>query len=192
MVKVLIVCSSESSKVAAFIEDQVIALTKNGCECNYFKIDGKGINGYIKEYRSYLRSIHKFDPDIIHGHYGLSGLFATLQKIKPVVVTYHGSDINIKWVRQISKLSMKRANENIFVSERLKQISKYPSGKIIPCGVDFTIFYHINMVKAREKLNFSQKNRIVLFSSAFDNPVKNYILAKEAINLFDDNYIQLI
>lgn len=56
-------------------------------------LQGKGINGYFKNL-SAQKKIKEFHPDIIHAHYGLSGLFANLQRKVPVVTTYHGSDIN--------------------------------------------------------------------------------------------------
>jgi hypothetical protein len=37
--------------------------------------------------------ILSFQPDLIHAHFGLSGLFANLQFLKPVVTTFHGSDV---------------------------------------------------------------------------------------------------
>lgn len=38
----------------------------------------------------------EFQQDIVHAHFGLSGLFATLQRRIPTIITFHGSDINVK------------------------------------------------------------------------------------------------
>jgi glycosyltransferase involved in cell wall biosynthesis len=87
----------------------------------------------------------------VHAHFGLSGLMATLAAIglkAPVVVTYHGCDINDSKNRPFSKIAIRLAAWNVFVSSRqianafkTKKISKrYQNWSIIPCGVDIEAF----------------------------------------------------
>ena len=59
-----------------------------------FLIDGKGTIGYLKNLPRLKEVIRNNDYSLIHAHYGLSGLLATLQRKKKVVVTFHGTDIN--------------------------------------------------------------------------------------------------
>ncbi len=117
--KILIVCSKNSGRVAPFISDQVEALEKAGLTCDYFTIQGKGLKGYLGQRPALLKKIKSFQPDVIHAHYGLSGLLANMQRKVPVVTTYHGSDINVPKVFWLSKINMVLSAFNIFVSEKM-------------------------------------------------------------------------
>lgn len=185
--KILIICSKNSGRIAPFITDQVEALQKAGVVCDYFTVEGKGVKGYLRNYTPMMRKIREFQPDIIHAHYGLSGLLANLQRKVPVVTTYHGSDINNPKVRQISKVAMKLSAWNIFVSKKNIKLARVKKKfSLIPCGVDTDIFRPIERKPVREKLDLRESDHIVLFAGAFDNPVKNPELAKEAVDKVPD------
>lgn len=181
--KVLVVCSENSGRIAPFIEEQVYALRQIGLQMEIFGIRGKGIRGYLKNRKLLLQRIHTFQPDIIHAHYGLSGLLANLQRKVPVLTTYHGSDINDKGIFRISKLSIRLSNHNIFVSQ--KNINKTKVKKnfsLIPCGVDTSVFYPQDKEPCRQQMQLSKTKRYVLFAGAFANPVKNASLALKAVS----------
>ena len=92
--KILIVCSATNQQIAPFIKEQVENLQSYGEMVDFYFINKKGIDGYIRALPGLKSKIRKFKPDIIHAHYGLSGLFANLQRKVPVITTFHGSDIN--------------------------------------------------------------------------------------------------
>lgn len=180
--KVLIVCRRKQGKVAPFITDQVAALNKIGVETDFFYLEHKGINGYLCSLKKYYNKIRTYKPDLVHAHYGLSGLFANFQRKVPVVTTYHGSDINESKSFFFSKLSIKLSAYNIFVSDVLK--SKADANKnssVIPCGVDLNIFKPIDKLAARKILGYNDEEKLILFSSSFDIKVKNYPLAKSIV-----------
>lgn len=180
--KILILCSKNSGRIAPFITDQVEALQKAGVVCEYFTVEGKGVKGYLRNFIPMMRKIREFQPDIIHAHYGLSGLLANLQRKVPVVTTYHGSDINNPKVLRYSKVSIILSAWNIFVSHRNIQLAGVKRKfSLIPCGVDTDIFRPIERKPVRKKLDLRESDHIVLFAGAFDNPVKNPELAKEAV-----------
>ena len=52
---------------------------------------------------------------------------------------------------------------------------------MIPCGVDTKLFYPIDKKEARQILQLDLDKKYVLFTGTFNNKVKNYPLAKEAI-----------
>jgi hypothetical protein len=54
---------------------------------------------------------------------------------------------------------------------------------VIPCGVDFNIFFETDRNAARRLLGLPEDNLLVLFTSSFGNPVKNYPLARKAIEM---------
>ena len=181
--KILILCSKNSGRIAPFITDQVEALQKAGVVCDYFTVEGKGVKGYLRNYTPMMRKIREFQPDIIHAHYGLSGLLANLQRKVPVVTTYHGSDINNPKVLRYSKVSIILSAWNIFVSKKNIKLARVKKKfSLIPCGVDTNIFRPMDRKAERKKLGFSESDNIVLFAGAFDNPVKNPELATEAVS----------
>ena len=116
--RILIVASDKNGRFAPFIEEQMAALEARGIEVLRYGITGKGIIGYLRELPALRRAIKQHRPDIIHAHYGLSGLLANLQRMVPVVTTYHGSDINVPSILRFSKIAMRLSAHNIFVSKR--------------------------------------------------------------------------
>ena len=116
--KILIVASDKNGRFAPFIEEQMAALEARGMEVLRYGITVKGIIGYLRELPALRRMIRSVRPDLIHAHYGLSGLLANLQRMVPVVTTYHGSDINVPSILRFSKIAMRLSAHNIFVSKR--------------------------------------------------------------------------
>lgn len=185
--KILILCSENSGKIAPFILEQVYALNKKGVETDYFTIKQKGLAGYLRSRKSLLEKIQEYKPNLIHAHFGLSGLLANLQRKVPVITTYHGSDINVNQVFRFSKWSIRLSAFNIFVSKKNFEKAKPKSNSAtIPCGIDADLFAPIDRSKARQELGFSENEKLVLFAGAFDNKVKNGILAQSAVSQMND------
>jgi len=182
--KILIVCSGNSGTIAPFIQEQADDLMKEDVKISYFLIKGKGIIGYLKNYKSFKNTLKNINPKLIHAHYGLSGLFANLQFKTPVITTYHGSDVNNKIIFLFSRIAFLLSSHNIFVSRYLqnKAIIKRKSS-IIPCAVDLDLFFPQDKTQCRKILNLDLQKKYILFPSAFSNVVKNHSLALEAINL---------
>lgn len=191
--KVLIVARYKERGYAPFITQQVAALEKQGVECQYFPVKSKGIRGYLKHLKSLRKAINEFQPDIVHAHYGLCGLFANLQRRVPVVTTYHGSDINDKKVLPLSKMAVCLSAWNIFVSKKTIDIAQ-PKKKysLLPCGIDISDLQLTEKQEARERMHLHKDRKYVLFAGAFDNAVKNAPLAKEAVALLNDNNVELL
>lgn len=179
--KVLIVCSHNRGKISPFILEQVESLNKIGVVTEYFLIKGKGAVGYLKNLPKLRREIKKFDPDLIHAHYGLSGLLACLQRKKPVVTTFHGSDVHQTKNLKLSKQAYRLSSKSIFVSHKLMEIVGATEFDI-PCGIDISIFVPLEKALAKEQLGFKQESKLVLFPASKTNPIKNFELAERAVN----------
>ena len=198
--KILIVASDKGGCFVPFVEEQIVALQSCGIQVLRYGITGKGVWGYLRCLPALKRAIKQHQPDLIHAHYGLSGLLANLQRRVPVVTTYHGSDINKPNVLRFSKIVMRLSAHNIFVSQRNVTLALSPNSLItyrlkkrytlLPCGVNLPLPW-IEMQTQRveqltlnqwvqEKLNAGVKH--VLFAGAFNNAVKDPELAKAAIN----------
>ena len=183
--RVLLVCAFKeglAENAAPFVVEQKNALQRRGVECDWFLVHGKGIRGYLKQLGPLKKKIASFRPDVIHAHYGLSGLLANLQRNVPVVTTYHGTDINDPKVLRFSKMAMRLSSWNVFVSKNTINIAK-PMKKftLLPCGVDLSELQLTTKQEARTKMHLEQEKRYVLFAGAFDKAVKNAALAKQAV-----------
>ncbi len=169
----------------SFIVEQVNELKKHDIEFDIFPIFGKGVSGYLKNLTRLKKTIKSTRPDCIHAHYGISGLLAVLQRKVPVIITFHGSDINNPKERILSSIASLFASYRIFVSGNLYRKIIFPPGKdfsIIPCGIDLTNFYPVEKDEARKFLHWDNVRKRILFSSSFENEVKNYSLAEKAVS----------
>lgn len=182
--RVLVVSSYNNGKFAPFITEQVDAVRRLGAECEYFGVVGKGVKGYLSNLPRLRKAISEYEPDLIHAHFGLSGLLANLQRGVPVITTYHGSDINDRRLRPFSRLSILLSAYNIFVSQKCIDLSGVRRNyALIPCGVDLSLFRNIPKEEARHKLGWKQDDVKILFAGAFDDPVKNSSLARKAVSM---------
>jgi glycosyltransferase involved in cell wall biosynthesis len=182
--RVLIVARCKDGRYAPFITEQVEAIEKQGVECRYFGVDGKGVAGYLRQIPKLRKAIREFHPDIIHAHYGFCGLLSNYQRRIPVVTTYHGSDINAPSVLRFSKKSIRRSRFNIFVSQKNVDIAcPQKDFALIPCGINLEDYPVLDKAEARYQMGLNPSGKYVLFAGAFDNPVKNASLAKAALGL---------
>lgn len=185
--RVLIVASYNKHRFAPFITEQADALRRAGCEVEFFGVEGKGIAGYLKALPALRKKIQDYGPDVVHAHYGLCGLLAGLQRRVTVVTTYHGSDINLKTVLPFSKVSMFLSAHNIFVSKKTVSIAcPKRHWSLLPCGIDLTEVSLTEKAEARKRMGLSPDGKYVLFAGAFDNAVKNYSLARAAMDQIPD------
>jgi glycosyltransferase involved in cell wall biosynthesis len=201
--KVLIVCSGNTidGKYSdfilhhSFIYEQTEELKKHNIEFEYFFIHGKGLLGYLKNYRRYLRIIRIFKPDIVHAHYGLSGFFANLQRKVPVITTFHGSDVFLfKFNRMLSLATNFLSKSSIVVNKKMKILLRNRNKiHIVPCGVDLNRSFPLKISDPPDIRGLDREKTNVLFSSRFDYYEKNYPLAKEVLALLGQvfNLIEL-
>ncbi len=196
--KILIVCSGNAENFdfkinQAFVYEQIEAIKQNfGIEYDNFFIKGRGALGYIRNIKQFRKKIKEFKPELVHAHFGLSGLFACLQKSIPVIVTFHGSDVNNFCSRFLSKIAASLSKFNIFVNKKMiDKIGNYSKSAIVPCGINLEKFYPINKTAVREQLQFKLDKYYILFSSTIDNKIKNYPLAKASLDKLSSN-VELI
>ena len=182
--RILIVARCKNGHYAPFITEQVDAIEKQGVECKYFGVDGKGITGYLRQVPKLKKVIRSFHPDLIHAHYGLCGLLANYQRKVPVITTYHGSDINNPKAFRLSKKAIRRSRFNIFVSQKNVDIARPQKiFALIPCGINLEDYPVLEKSEARRQMGLDPSKKYVLFAGAFDNHVKNAPLAKTAMEL---------
>lgn len=179
--KVLIIAKCNAGKFSPFVVEQAESLRSIGVDIDYYGITEKGIKGYLNIKRL-MQKIKSFHPDILHAHYGLSGFLANLQRNIPIVTTFHGCDVNSIKLRWISRIVMYFSSYVIFVNRKMPDIIHARTAySVIPCGVDTTVFFPLDQKIAKQKLGWRLEERKILFAGAFQNRVKNYKLAYEAV-----------
>jgi len=197
--KVLFVCSGNSKekvfsieKQKPFVGEQRDILINKGVKVDIFPIKGHGLIGYLKNLSQLKKKINENGYDLLHAHYGIAGMLSVMQGICPVIITFQGCDINRKDLRCISKLAMRYASHNIFVTQELADKARAKEKySIIPYGIDYSgAFVPLEKQECRKELGLKMDEKIVLFSSSFDRFEKNYSLAKKAVELL--NGVRLI
>lgn len=178
--KVLIVARYTRNKFTPFVAEQVDALIKRGVDCKFFPV--RSARGYLEELPALRKEIKAFQPDVVHAHYGLSSLFANLQRMVPVVTTYHGSDINEPLVLPFSKMAIWLSAFNIFVSQSIIDIVR-PKKKyaLVPCGISLEDYPLVEKIEARKEMGLKPEGKYVLFAGGYDKAVKNAALAKSVV-----------
>jgi glycosyltransferase involved in cell wall biosynthesis len=177
----------------AFVKSQAESLTRMGVTVDLFHVRG---------YRSKLNYVHGgmralrwnagLDYDLVHAHYGHTGVLARLQVRRPVVVSYCGDDllgtpdadgsisgrsqVEVAVFRQLARtvdatITKSRAMEGVLPSECRSR------NHVIPNGVDTTYFSPIPRDRARSELGWDPAERAVLFAGDPDLPRKNFRLA---------------
>lgn len=186
--RVLIVASKNSGKLSPFVVEQAKALLQQGVEVDFYGIVGKGMKGYLKALVPMIRKIKEFQPDLLHAHYGLSGITAILQNKIPVVTTFHNGETLSKGVNFLSSLASLRAKHVIYVAQHIYDLCyfKAKNHSILPCGICLEDCKIIPKEKAREILGMEPEKKYILFGGAFDNLRKNFPLLQQAVQLLQD------
>ena len=131
--------------------------------------------------------------DVIHGHYGLWCLLSRLQWTTPVVADYLGDDLlgTVKadgsyskkgdFVAHVSRWLCHRVDAVLVKTEQMKKATSGGNVFVIPDGVNFDLFHPIPRSEARANLGWDQDRYYVVFANNPEIPVKNFSLARAAI-----------
>jgi len=190
----------EAPNSGRFIQQQIEALRRKGLDVDVLLVNRreKGMLAYAGLPAMLRQAVALLKPDLVHVMYGgiMSWLVSYVVRDRPVVVTFHGSDLLgqpfERPVRRFlgacgvaaSKQAAKWSNGIVVVADHLlKSLSKdIPASQIrvIPCGIDLDLFKPIDQVRCREQLGWTQDKFHVLFQNTGD-PVKRLRLAHAAI-----------
>jgi len=179
-----------------FIVQQVRYLRAAGVEVEVLPFRGARHPGkYARAWRDVQRRIRSGDHDLVHAQFGQAGALAAFPKRRPLVVTYHGDDLEgivgddgrYLWLgrvlRRISQAVALRADATVAVSRHLVRYLPRPPDAIIPTGIDFEKFRPMPMAEAREQLGLPQGRKLVLFPANPKETRKRYGLARQAVGM---------
>lgn len=180
--KVLIVSRYKEkypSRQAPFVTEQGEAIRALGYEVEFYLLKGN----YLKQYFALRRKIKEWKPDIIHAHYGLTGIVAELQRMVPVVTTFHNGETHRWYVNLFSSLFSLLAEHVIYVAPHIRQklYFKAKNYSVIPCGISLDDCFLMDKIEARKELGWDINNNYVLFGGAFHDLRKNYPLLRASV-----------
>lgn len=191
-----VIPGTEQSKTMSFSRRQMESVGKFGVEVQPFYLKSRtSPTTTIRELWRLGREIGEFAPDIVHAHFGtMTAFVAAVASRKPLVITFHGSDLNpapgdfwlrAKLARTLSHLAALRAARIICVSSQLSDRIAYHSGRvhIVPCGVNLKLFRPASRDECRAKLGWSIDEKVVLFNARTDPVGKRLGLAETAVAL---------
>lgn len=206
--KVLFVCSgNKDGGVSVIVRNQGDSLLEKGINIGYFLIKGKGVLGYLKNVRKLRSLIRNQAFDILHAHYGDSGIVSYLAKRRdiPVVVSFMGSDLmgSIGGGGQYTFISRCFAYIHRFFARRYDccivkstvQKDKLPAVRkfaVVPNGINLSRFYPYDKNVARRRIGLPVDKQLILFVSDPARLEKNYKLALESVSRIKAEEVKLI
>ncbi|MCB0786415.1 MAG: glycosyltransferase, partial [Flavobacteriales bacterium] len=148
--------------------------------------------GLLRARRELKAVIRAARPDLVMVHYGtVTALFTVLTSSAPVVVTFHGSDLNPTPTdgrirdflgRLFSQLAAFFAAGIITVSEGLRDQLwwRREEVQVLPMGIDLERFKPLERDRCRRELGWPKDQRVVLFNN--NNPaLKRVDIAEAAV-----------
>lgn len=187
--RVLVVTNFEPDETAPhrgrWVVDQVEALRDLGVEVELMSFP-PGKDNYLPAAREIRRRLATGSFDLVHAHYGLVGISAWLAGAKPLIVTYHGTDVRHKQVGALSRFLAGRialtapASRALLFPEGGRKGIGGGSGRIaiLPCGPDLDRFEAVPMTAARQRLGLEPDGRYLLFPADPSRPEKRAGLAR--------------
>lgn len=192
--KVLFVVRTKPYGFGQIVKSQGNSLIKLGIHLDYFGIEGNGLWGYISSISKLKKHIRDTKPDIIHAHFSLSGIVAILSGARPIVVSFMGTDVKARALyRLLIRLfyTFFTVGRIIVKSEELKNVIRMSNVRVIPNGVDTAVFKPIDTDGSKLMFDWDKSHKHILFVAHPSRKVKNYALAKKAIDLINDQSIEL-
>ncbi|WP_291858191.1 glycosyltransferase family 4 protein [Marinilabilia sp.] len=191
--KVLFICSAvRKGRCTEAVVEQARGLRERGIGVTFFYVKERGLKGYAKggfRLRRFLKQNHF---EVVHAHYGLSAVIASLAGARSLVVSLMGSDVfGPRWLLWLVKFFSVFFWPCVIVkSEQMLNRLGVDHAKVIPNGVDLNLFREISREEARIKMGWSHR-KIVLWPANPEREVKNVKLAIESVELLADQQVEL-
>jgi teichuronic acid biosynthesis glycosyltransferase TuaC len=187
--RVLFVSSGNKAKgISSIVKRQGDSLEKKGIKIYYYKIQGKGMQGYLANIKPLKNFIKQIQPDIIHAHYLHSGVLASLSGAKPLIVSLMGSDVKSSGLFKLMVciFSYLFWSHTIVKSKDMQKSLWLNKTHVIPNGINQKVFSVIDKNQACVKLGWDKLKRHILFAANPNRLEKNFKLAQNAVkNLYE-------
>jgi glycosyltransferase involved in cell wall biosynthesis len=168
-----------------WVFDQIDEIRRAGIEVDLFGFP-PGRGEYVPATRRLRRLLRSERFDLVHAHYGLAGWCALLAGARPLVVSFHGTDVRHGVVGPMSRRLAWRADLVAAVSGALFEpeagrpgLPAVPGSAVLPCGPDLGRFRPIPRERARGELGLDPDGRYLLFPANPSRPEKRADRATE-------------
>ncbi len=152
-----------------WVRDQVEELRRRDVNVDVFGFP-PGRDEYLPATRRLRGLLRRERFDLVHAHYGLPGWCARLAGARPLVVTYHGTDVRHWLVGPLSRRLARRVDLVAAVSRALYQeedgrlgLPRLAGSAVLPCGPELTRFRPLPRLEARRRLGLDAEGRYLLF-----------------------------
>lgn len=182
--RVLVVTNFEPDPSAPqrgrWVRDQVEEVRARGVEVEVFSFP-PGRGEYVPATRRLRALLRRERFDLVHAHYGLPGWCALLAGARPLLVTFHGTDVRHPLVGALSRRLAWRADLVAAVSRALYEpeagrpgLPAVPGAAVLPCGPDLARFEPIPRAEARRALGLDPAGRYLFFPANPARPEKRH------------------
>jgi teichuronic acid biosynthesis glycosyltransferase TuaC len=168
-----------------WVRDQVEELRRHGVEVEVFAFP-PGSSHYIPAALRLRKLLRRERFELVHVHYGLTAWSALLAGARPLVVTFHGTDVRHPAVGPMSRRLARRVDLVAGVSRALfapeagrPGLPRLPGSAVLPCGPDLERFRPIPRAEARRALGLDPDGRYLLFPANPRRPEKRFDRAGE-------------
>jgi teichuronic acid biosynthesis glycosyltransferase TuaC len=163
-----------------WVRDQVSELRVLGVEIEVFSFP-PGRGEYLPATRRLRTLLRRERFDLVHAHYGLPGWCARLAGARPLIVTFHGTDVRHRIVGALSRRLVRRIDLAAAVSRALfapedgrPGLPHVPGAAVLPCGPDLRRFAPIPRGEARRSLGLDAAGRYLFFPANPARPEKRH------------------
>jgi glycosyltransferase involved in cell wall biosynthesis len=188
-VRVLVVTNFEPDEAAPqrgrWVRDQVDEVRRRGVDVDVFSFP-PGRGEYIPATRRLRSLLRRRRFDLVHAHYGLAGWCARLAGARPLLVTFHGTDVRHGIVGPLSRRLAWRVELVAAVSRALFEaengrpgLPPVPGSAVLPCGPDLSRFGPLARARARAELGLDPAGRFLFFPANPARPEKRHDRAAE-------------
>jgi len=168
-----------------WVRDQIDELERCGVETVRFEFP-PGRGEYLPATRRLRRLLRRERFDLVHAHYGLVGWCARLAGARPLLVSFHGTDVRHWLVGPLSRRLVWRVDLVAAVSRALfdREDSRpglplVPGSAVLPCGPELSRFEPRSRTEARRELGLDPDGRYLLFPANPARPEKRHDRAAE-------------